>query len=163
MKQSFILFSCALILLAVGCGEKRPDGLPPLHPTALTFTQGGVPLAGASVTLTPMDATNSQWALGGATDSKGVLNVQTQGFKGAPAGNYKVSVLKTETEGTPAAASIDPDAPAPPDTSKQFHLVDAKYRSLGTTDLTLEVKAGKNAQTFELGAAVREEIPVYRN
>jgi hypothetical protein len=42
-------------------------------------------------------------------------------------------------------------------------LVDKKYRSIGTTDLTLEVKAGKNAEKFDLGPAFREEIPVTRD
>jgi len=140
--------------------------MPPLHPTALTLTQEGVPLAGASVTLSPQDASNSQWSLGGSTDSNGVLNVQTQGFKGAPAGTFKITVSKTETEGTAVAAGTSDRGGAKPAAgggTKSFHLVDKKYRSAGTTDLTLEVKAGRNAQTFDLGPAIREEIPVYNN
>jgi len=167
MKQSLTLFSCLSILLIAGCGgAERPAGMPPLHPTTLTFTQGGVPLAGASVTLSPQDAANTQWSLGGATDSKGVLNVQTQGFNGAPEGTFKIAVTKTETEGTAAAtesSDLGGASPAAGGGSKSFHLVEAKYRSTGTTDLVLEVTAGRNSQTFDLGPAVREEIPVYSN
>ena len=167
MKQLLILFSSALILFAVGCGgAKRPDGLPPLHPTALKFTQDGVPLAGASVTLSPQDAANAPWSLGGSTDSNGVINVQTQGFNGVPAGTYKVVVSKTETEGTAEtveSSDLGGARPAAGGGPKSFYLVDPKYRSAGTTDLLLEVKSGKNSETYELGPAVREEIPVYTN
>lgn len=165
MKQLLTLVPCVLILFVAGCGQKLPDGMPPLHPTTLTFTQGGAPLADAGVTLTALEAANSQWSLGGTTDSKGVLRVQTQGFNGAPAGNYKVVVSKTETEGTAEVVEItNHDAPPPTtNNTKSFYLVDKKYRSAGTTDLTLEVKAGKNAETYDLGVAVREEIPVYRD
>ena len=167
MKQLFTLFSCALILFVVGCGgDKKPAGMPPLHPTTLKFTQGGVPLAGATVTLSPQDAANTQWSSGGATDSNGVLNVQTQGFNGVPEGNFKIVVTKTEIEGTSATVESSDLGGAPAaagSSSKSFHLVDKKYRSVGTTDLTLEVKPGKNTQTFDLGSAVREEIPVYKN
>jgi len=165
MKHFFTLFICVSILFVAGCGEKLPDGMPPLHPTTLTFTQGGVPLADAAVTLIALDATNVQWSSGGTTDSKGEVRIQTQGFNGAPAGNYKVVVSKIETEGTAEVIEIiDHDAPRPATSSqKTFYLVDAKFRSAGTTDLTLEVKAGKNADTYDLGAAVREAIPVFRD
>ena len=168
MKQLFTLLLCALILSTIGCGgTEKPDGMPPLHQTTLTFTQDGKPLAEASVTLSPQDAANTQWSLGGATDSNGVLKVQTQGFDGAPEGTYKIVVTKTETEGAGAPVESSDDASVKPSAAgsvpKSFYLVDKKYRSVGTTDLTLEVKAGKNAQTIDLGSAVREEIPVHKN
>jgi len=169
MKQLLTLFPCVLILFVAGCGEKRPDGMPPLHPTSFTFKQDGVPLEGAMVTLIAQDAANSQWSLGGATDRNGVLRVQTQGFNGAPAGNYKIVVTKTETEGTAAAAteeSSDLGGSRPVAAAggqKSFYLVDSKYRSAGTTDLEFEIKPGRNAETFDLGPAVRDEIPVFRN
>ena len=167
MKQLLTLFSCVLILSVVGCGgSKKPPGMPPLHATTLTFTQGGTPLAGATVTLSPQDDANAQWSFGGATDNNGVLNAQTQGFDGLPEGSFKIAVTKTETEGTPAAvesSDLGGGSPAASGGVKSFYLVDKKYRSTGTTDLILEVKPGKNAQTFDLGSAVREEIPVYKN
>jgi hypothetical protein len=169
MKQLSILFFCASIPLFIGCGGvEKPAGMPDLHPTSLTFTQGGPPLAGASVTLIAQDAANSQWSIGGPTDSRGVLNVHTQGFKGAPEGSYKIVVTKTESEGSADVAVVESSdtggpAPAASGSAKSFYLVDKKYRSAGTTDLTLEVKSGKNAETFDLGTAVREEIPVHKN
>jgi len=139
--------------------------MPPLHSTTLTFTQGGVPLADAAVTLTALETVNAQWSLGGTTDGKGVLRVQTQGFNGAPAGKYKIVVSKVETEGTTEVVEItNHDAPPPTtNNTKSFYLVDKKYRSVSSTDLTLEVKSGKNEETFDLGPSVREEIPVYRD
>ena len=168
MKHSFILFSCALILLFVGCGgERRPDGMPALHATALTFTQGGTPLgADALVTLFSDDASLSQWTIGGVTNDRGVVNIQTNGFNGAPAGTFRITVSKTETEGEVAARTepVDPDAPFV-DTSnvRSFHVVAPEHRTRQTTQLTVEVTPGRNAETFDLGPAVREAVPVFRD
>jgi len=173
MRQLFILFPCVLILFVAGCGgEQRPAGMPPLHPTTLTFTQEGAPLADAAVTLFADDAANTQWSFGGTTDRSGVVRIQTQGFNGVPAGTFRIVVSKTETEGTAVVADESSDlgdlggarpAAAASDGPRSFNLVDAKYRSAATTDLELEVTPGRNAQTFDLGPAVREEIPIFRN
>ena len=169
MKQSFILFSCALILATVGCGgEQRPDGMPPLNRTTLTFTQGGAPLTGATVTLSPQDGGDlSQWTYGGVTDNNGVVNVLTNGFNGVPVGTFRVAVLKIEHEGgatgEPQFSNDDRGVPAAASTARSFHVVDPKFRSVATTDLTLEVRSGRNSQTFDLGSAIREVIPVFTN
>jgi len=165
MKHSFTLFSCALILLFVGCGgDGRPDGMPALHATALTFTQGGTPLADASITLSPNDDSLSQWSIGGVTNNRGVATIQTQGFNGVPAGTFRITVNKTEGADAPATGPVDPDAPFV-DTSnvRSFHVVAPEHRSRQTTQLTVEITPGRNAETFDLGPAVREAVPVFRD
>ena len=166
MKHFSILFSCALILLFVGCGgDGRPDGMPALHATALTFTQGNTPLADASVTLSPDDASLSQWSIGGVTNNRGVVTIQTNGFNGAPAGTFRITVNKTETEGeaAPRTEPVDNDAPFVETSNiRSFQVVAAEHRSLATTQLTVEITPGRNAQTIDLGPAVREEIAASR-
>ena len=140
--------------------------MPALHPTALTFTQGGTPLADASVTLSPNDASLSQWAIGGVTNNNGVVNIQTNGFNGAPAGTFRITVNKTETEGAaaPTTEPVDHDAPVvDPTNVRSFHVVAVEHRSLATTQLTVEVTSGRNAETFDLGPAVRDAIQVFRD
>ena len=173
MNQRFFtsclrVFLCGLILFIAGCGgAKKPDGMPALHKTTLTFTQGGTPLAEATVALVPLEGAMT-WPAGGVTDNNGVLRVKTQGqFEGAPAGNYKITVSKTETEGTAETGESSDEANVRPvavsSNVKSYYLVDKKYRNAKDSDLTLEVKAGTNTETFDLGPAVRELIPVFRD
>ena len=44
-KTSALLATAMLVGAFVGCGEKKPDSLPPLQPTTLTFTVDGKGLA----------------------------------------------------------------------------------------------------------------------
>jgi len=141
--------------------------MPPTHPTTLTFTQGGTPLEGASITLFAQETANAQWSLSGVTDSKGTVKMQTQGFDGVPEGNFKVTVTKQITEGTAAtveSSDLGGSRSAASGDQKSFHLVEKKYRSAISTDLVLEVKPGKNMPpAYDLGPAVREEIIVHRD
>ena len=166
-QRFFISFLCGLILFIAGCGgETKPPGMPALHKTTLTFTQEGTPLADAVVTLVPQDAANSQWPSGGTTNDKGVLQVRTMAkFNGAPAGTFKITVSKTESEGTATSTSSDEGGGRPVAAGglKMYHLVDKKYQLATSSDLTLEVKSGTNTETFDLGPAIRELIPVYRD
>ena len=142
-------------LLGLGCqGESRPEGMPELHPVSLTFTQAGVPLAGATVRLIPQDQ-NHPWYSGGHTDEDGVAVIQTdRKYPGAPAGAYKVTVSKIEMP-APASADLSPlDAPAGGST---YDLVPSEYSHPNQTPLQLNINAGENQQVFDLGAAVRME------
>lgn len=82
---------------AFGCsGKKKPDNMPELYNVKVKATQGGAPLADASLNLISADGSTS-YAVGGKTDSNGVASLTTHGdFKGAPAGTFKVGVVKTE-------------------------------------------------------------------
>ena len=155
------------MLFVVGCGgEKKPDGMPALQKTTLAFVQDGSPLTDATITLVPLESENIRWPAGGTTDSQGVLQVKTMAkYDGVPAGKFKITVSKTETEGTftPVESSDEGGARRPAATGnvKTYYLVDKKYRSADTTDLDLEIKSGTNAETFDVGKPVREQIPVY--
>ena len=171
MKQRlFISLLCAVVLFVAGCnGEKRPAGMPALHKTKLTFTQGGAPLADAKITLFADNAANTQWTSGGVTDSTGAIQLKTLGkFDGVPEGTYKITVTKTETEGTAEAVEVSDNVGKKPAASsggaKSYYLVDSKHRSAATTDFVLEVKPGTaNDKAFDLGPAFRELIPVFKD
>ena len=141
-----LIFLLGLVTCA-GCfgGPKKPAGLPELHPLALTLTQGGQPLADAIVSLKPLDNANI-WAVGGVSDVQGAVKVMTAGdFQGAPAGKYKVTVIKTETE---ANGKIKTD----------YSVIDQKLTSPTTTTLEVDVAPGKNTKTLDVGEAVRIKV-----
>ncbi len=143
-----------LFLVACGCSaESVPDGLPDLYPTTLTIHQSGSPLVGASVQLIATDPVLGKWVSGGSTNAKGEVVVMTHGnFEGAPAGKFKVTVNKTQTEGQ--VAGNDPGVSSP---VKMYDLVDAKFRSVTTTPVEVEITAGENKpNVIDVGAAVKD-------
>lgn len=57
LKKALILtFAVGMAAPLVGCAEKKPDGMPDLHPTTVTLTVDGKGLAEANVTLMPADS-----------------------------------------------------------------------------------------------------------
>ena len=141
--------------------------MPKLYPCAVTITQGGQPLAGASVTLHPADAALVRWIPGGTTDQNGVCELRTLGrYSGAMAGSFKVTVDKLESEKSSlpdvAPPGMDPEElerQRDKEKLKSWRLVDKKYVSYKSTTLEIQVSEGKNAETFDVGASVREELP----
>jgi len=166
MNQRFFhLFLCALMLFVVACGgPKKPDGMPALHKTTLTLTQDGTPLAGASVSLVP-ETGAMRWPAGGITDKSGTVHIKTMAqFDGAPEGSYKVTVIKTEEEDTGEVVKMsDADGGGTVPVMKSYYVVDKKYQTPAGSDLTLEVKPGKNTKPFDVGKAIREPVPVSSN
>ena len=85
------------LILVVGCGPARPDGIPQLYPATVTVTNGGTPIERASVLLAGGPSGGS-WIANGVTDVNGIAVITTsqgewQG-KGAPEGEYKVYIMK---------------------------------------------------------------------
>jgi 5-hydroxyisourate hydrolase-like protein (transthyretin family) len=120
--------------------------LPPLVPVRITITQDGTPLADAAVTLINNDTSLSRWVVGGRTDASGVCNVCTQGkYSGAPHGSFKVLVRKEESE-------------IVNDEQNFYDVVEEKYKTVLTTDLTLEVPNSGATQTFDVGKAIKKAI-----
>ncbi len=152
MKKFTVCFSCVLILATfLGCGPKtlRPADLPDdMTPCAITITQEGNPLAGATIDL-EYDA-QVKYRTSGTTDEKGVATMMTYGFAGAQQGNAKVLVRKVVTEG----ASESEEYGESGNTGQDFETVDLKYKSLDTTDLTITIGKDNVAETFEVGAPV---------
>lgn len=148
-----------------GCGgEKLPPNMPKLYPCTITITQEGKPFAGASVSVFSEDSSLAEWYAGGVTDQNGVCVLQTQAkYPGVVSGKFKVTVSKMETE--PSQYGGDP-APGKSEEEwntlrgnevlKSWRLVGKEYSSSSTSTLTLEVTTGKNAETFDVGKAIRE-------
>lgn len=154
-----LAFAC---VSSFGCGgEKRPEGFPELYPISIKILQEGTPLEGASVNLIAQDARLARWPAGGNTNADGVVELRTYGYEGAPAGTFKVLVMKTETIGEANSAEEARELMQTGQSAdfERFDLVDARYRDQAQTPLTLEVKAGSNeTQEFDVGAPIREPV-----
>lgn len=81
-------------LVVVGCG-KAPESWEVVHPVSGVLTYGGKPIAGAQVTLFPVDAKVPDAVRPTAvTEADGRFHLSTFAESdGAPAGDYRVSVI----------------------------------------------------------------------
>ena len=154
----------ALAAFSLGCGKKKPEGMPDLEPVTLTVTQDGAPCADAQINLLSLDPSN-KWTSGGTTDALGVVALATHGqYKGVPVGKYKVSVFKKVGEGTPppplptdeASEKAYNDYYESGQTYDLFCLIEKKYTDFKTTPLEIEVVKGKNELTVDVGAPVHD-------
>ena len=147
---SFVL-CLALATLAVGCKDNsRPADLPEdMSPCKITITQEGQPLAQATVEL--VYETQVKYTTSGTTDDSGVATMMTYGYAGAQQGTAKVVVRKLVTEG----GSEGEDGEAG-ELGEDFQVVDAKYGSADTTELTITIGKDNVNETFEVGPAVHE-------
>ena len=144
-----ILWVTFLISLIGGCGggPKKPDGLPKLFPMTITLMQDGAPLADAVVTLVPASGT-MQWGSGGYSDAQGKAVIKTHGdFPGAPAGNYKVTVLKREIEKSGGEGNFT-----------EYYLVESLYEAAETTPLQVEVGSETKEAEFDVGQSIRKKV-----
>lgn len=168
MRIPFVPVIVLLACFSVSCNRTpRPADLPDLYDTKITITQDGKPLEGATVSLLREDL-NTKWATGGKTNASGVCTIRTQGsYPGAPEGKYKVAVYKKLTQESPTRQTPMPSDPKEADEyyrkiseeEKTFDLVDLKYKSGGSSGLTLEVSKGaKNEFTFDVGPEVKTEF-----
>ena len=175
LKKLLVAAPALLALVAAfGCGgEKLPAGMPKPQPTTITLTLDGKGLADASVTMIPAD--DGQYTAVGTTDANGVAEMKTNGkYKGAAPGQYKIIVgAKDEIDygefGPPPTddpASMekwnaDVEAAGGPAVAfTRTSVVAQEFTAADTTPLTITVGEGKAAETFDLGASVREEVEV---
>jgi hypothetical protein len=144
-------------LLGCSSGVELPAGLPELYPVALTLTQSGSPLEGASVQLISEDAALAKWQCGGASDATGKVEIKTMGqHTGAPAGKFKVLVSKELVESSAGSDTSEGAASS----STTYALVDPKFQSAATTPASIDVTAGDNAPpAIDLGAPVKIAAP----
>ncbi len=162
MKRLFVGVAAVLSLVsAVGCGPKKPDGMPPLYPCVLTFVQGDRPVADVLVNLYPEDGSDSRWRAGGTTDANGKIELRTLAqYKGVPEGTYKVTAYKTLISDGPEPTEEQIKNGDTNFVATSTRYVDSKFEFPDQTPLRLTVKAGKNAETFDLGEAIQEEEEV---
>jgi len=147
-----------LFVAALGCAASdRPADLPPLVRCAVQVMQDGAPLQGAQVLLV---SANSKWSVGGMTDDTGVAQMFTHGkFAGAPAGDYKVTVVKEIVEEVPNPRHV-PDKDNEPTLTKITKPVDPQFGQAKTTPLELTVAAaGALTHTVDVGPAVAGKSP----
>jgi len=152
-KRWFYSGSVLLVfLMLVGCGQsKRPDGLPPLYPCTVLVLQEGKPLEKAQVLLIQQDNAGIRWVVGGITDTNGEVQVATYGqYPGAPLGEYKVTVTKSEQVMTASPSAMGPGR------FDTYTFVEKEYTLEDTTPLTLQVVKGTKKYQIDVGKAVRE-------
>jgi hypothetical protein len=153
----------------IGCqsNDEKPADLPRLIPCKITITQEGLPLEGASVTLSLVGGIQ-QWYLSGLTDSSGNIDFYTNGrYRGVPAGKYKIVVAKLDTEPSKfphAPSEDDPQYSKWLEQSQQevranFQLIEPIFTKAETTTLEIEVTNNKETiGTFDVGKKVRNKI-----
>lgn len=122
-----------LLLGSVGCiSSSKPWEV--VHPASGTIEFKGKPVENAEITFFPTDSSvpDSVRPKGKSTaDGKFVLGTYSQS-DGAPAGKYKVTVIRNEV-----SISKDTIVAKPND-------LPVKYSALNTTDLVIEIAAGTN-------------------
>jgi hypothetical protein len=132
--------------------SSRPVDLPALNSCKITITQNGVPLKESAVIAVSQDSTAKYRTSTGATDNIGVAELRTYSFLGAPTGKYKVLVKKTVLEG--AIEQTDEFGVKQIIGGTDYNLVNVKYQDENTTDFEIEIKAGENEFTFDVGEPV---------
>ncbi|MDR1960502.1 MAG: hypothetical protein LBQ54_15940 [Planctomycetaceae bacterium] len=157
-----ILFSLTLFytLFSVsGCKDSsRPEDLPKLFPCIITITQEGKPLEEASVELVAADQNNAKYKSLSITDAEGRAVMSTYGFKGVPAGKYKVAVTKTLTDDV---VYKENEAGGKDLVSyKTYRTVEPQFSDAKTTPHELEItgKDKKPEVTFDVGKAVKKQL-----
>ena len=151
-------FACRVLLILVllcstvlGCGKRSPFKTEPIDGTVMLENQ---PLVGAVVGLSPPVGSEQKPAYA-RSDSQGRFQVTSvEGGldgKGAMAGTYKISVSKDAQ-----VRALSPEELANlkslglTEKHGTISLIPEKYASTETSDLTFEVKPGKNVLNINL-------------
>ena len=162
-----ILLLCLVLLLSGCAAEGLPDGMPKPYPTVITIIQDDQPLEGASVVLVPMDPSNT-WHAGASTDATGKAVLLTHvKYSGVVPGKYYIVVSKYEP--AQREAVVVPNQETDPEGYARYMETSVRDATGGGHDLvdptfgkaspnvTIEVVAGNNEQTVDVGKAVRVE------
>ncbi|MDO4570246.1 MAG: hypothetical protein Q4D38_07685 [Planctomycetia bacterium] len=139
-----ILAALALVPLLVGCG----DGRPPMVEVKGKVTHKGAPLKFGSVFFTPTSSSAVDTPVGVIQDD-GTFEMQvklrnSKVWKGAPLGEYKVSITCFESQNP----NYKPPTDAEPMVGKS--LIPQKYTQPDESGLTVVVKEGMEPLTFDL-------------
>lgn len=146
----------ASLVVVAGCKPAGPDI--DAYPVTGKVTLNGSPVAGATVTFVPSGEGKSAV---GMTDDTGTYTLKTyDGVEGAPAGEYKVKIVKYEGGAAPAEAAPPPSgedqeysedyAGAEEETAEPKNLLPEKYADESSSGLTATVTEGENSIDFEL-------------
>ena len=155
----YLYLALLFLPLFPGCADtSRPSDLPPLFPTTISVTQGGVPLAGAHVELIPQDSPDHPYRPMVITDENGNAMMRTYGFPGAPAGKYKIIVRKNIVDDI--VYGTDRHGERTIISSSRYNLVEARYGNVAETPHEVEVAASSRGTqvTIDVGAAIRVKV-----
>ncbi|MDR2754742.1 MAG: Ig-like domain-containing protein [Planctomycetaceae bacterium] len=154
-----LFFSFSVSFLS-GCGSKRvqPDGMPTLYHCSIQITQNGQPLTDAIVSL-HSTSENFPWTINGRTNENGQAEIFTHGyFKGAPAGDFKVTVDKLETV-VPPLPDVMPTSESElaklydkrEKETKEYQLVDIKFTQAESTPFSINVNKKMGVISLDIG------------
>lgn len=157
MRKLLVLALCLLIVTTASCKqEKRPAGMPEIYPCSLKIVQDSAPLADAEVSVVSSDPQIVRFPCGGVSDQDGIVELKTMGFKGAPAGSFKVVVSKIEYLNQPKSYDEAQKFQSEGIKEESFDLVDRKFGDASTTDLQIEIQQSNSAPIeIDVGEAVR--------
>ncbi len=160
MKKYYCLLLILSFVLILGCGkEKKPEGMPDIHPCIIKVIQENSPLAGAKIVAISTDKEISKkWSVTGETDENGTATLVTRGkFKGVPAGDYVLIITKDEIE-QKEIASTNPNAQEKQYSApKFFSLIDPKSSDEKTSPHKITVEPKNNTFDIDVGKKVRIE------
>ncbi len=130
MERALAVLFAALVV--VGCGRSAKFDAPKLYPIEITVANAGTPIEGATVSLIPDESGNKSFSVGATTDAAGLAKIRTTRASfmkdGAPAGSYKVVVVKpVEIKYDKTPDEID--EMAPDEKVKYQREIDAKIRA----------------------------------
>jgi len=144
------------MLALFGCNSEGPSKGPAVYPVEGVVKLKGQPIAGADIVFSQKEGNSSSF---GRTDASGHYQLTTRKSNdGAPAGDYLVSISKTD-EPPPSAAKyvsqedknynpyVGKAGPAQPPPKSG---IPAQYSDAKTSGLTARVIEGKNDIPFEL-------------
>jgi len=135
----------SLVFAISGCGSDAPKGPEKLSTTPVDgiVTLNGKPAAEVSISL---HHSEGKVAPRGMSDKDGKFSISTYGKDdGAPIGKYKVTAAKNMTK------EISPGVLAPPPPGGFKSDIPAKYESVNSTDISVEIKGGeKNSLKIDL-------------
>ena len=151
-----VLLVVAFRLFLADSGSGLPDDLPKLHPVQIKVTADGEKLAGASVSLFPID--RGEFA-GAITNDDGIAELRTRGqFLGAATGKYKVCVHWAVVVEGPTSKKPAPTDPAGLEKynsqvgyERTAHSgLEAEFSDPKNTPLVVEIKEGQNNLSVEV-------------
>jgi hypothetical protein len=145
-KRYLVPGLAALALLMIGCADK--SGVGKTYRVVGKVTVNGEPLTieTASVLFRPDKArgNTSSFEPAGIVDEDGSYNLYTNGKEGAPPGPYLVEVFAV----VPKAGGYRKQRPAA--SEAPISLIDAKYNSVKTSGLAMEVVENPSQGAYDL-------------